>query len=424
MEKELKMKRITALFLLPAFFLSLAVNAAEDRGKNDKNEKKREGGGVQSKATARQPVAARTARPLSTRAARSGTARPPATRQPMVIRMNRPTNSSQVQPVQQPSYGQTQWNRSTQTRPKASSAPAPGNQPTRQLPAVKVPGARMANVVHHHPYTQGYVRKKLIKIGVKTEPSRITNRSEIVSTDRAHSTISYPRTGFKGETIKGSLVSPRKLNNSAVRAQMAFINRPAYMNQLALEIRVETQRNHTYWHSDNGFNYGHYIDNSGYHWYGWYRGDQYFWTRNYNGRWWWYDTGFNRWCFYNDNYWWWQDPYHVGDLYVYDNDNYIPANSADDQIVVAGPEGSDDLVYNSPDGQRQLKVTNGEGDAFLYDRNVPSAFDPIYLASNVQSVQFSDTSNGRPLEVILKLNDGSYDMFDDQGNPYNAGSEY
>jgi hypothetical protein len=41
------------------------------------------------------------------------------------------------------------------------------------------------------------------------------------------------------------------------------------------------------------------------------------------------------------------------------------------------------------------------------------------MASGVQSVQFSDPNNGRPLEIILKLNDGSYDMFNAQGNPYN-----
>ena len=30
--------------------------------------------------------------------------------------------------------------------------------------------------------------------------------------------------------------------------------------------------------------------------------------------------------------------------------------------------------------------------------------------------------NGRPLEIILTLNDGSYDMFDNYGNPYNPGT--
>ena len=202
---------------------------------------------------------------------------------------------------------------------------------------------------------------------------------------------------------------------------MAIVNRPAYMQQLNRENTNETQRNRTYWHADNGFNYTHYIDNSGYHWYGWYTGDQYFWTRNYEGRWWWYDSGYNRWCFYNNNYWWWQDPYHVGDLYCYADDSYIPANSADDQIVVTSPDQPGVADYNSPDGTRTVKIAYDAHDAFLYDTADPPGFDPVYLASGVQSVQFSDTSNGRPLEIILKLNDGSFDMFDGQGNSYNPG---
>ncbi len=257
------------------------------------------------------------------------------------------------------------------------------------------------------------------KIGVKSEPGYITDRSEIVSTDRAHSVIGNPSTGPKGEAFKASMVSPRQFNGAGVRNRMAIVNRPAYMAQIDRENANETQRGHVYWHTDNGYSYSHYIDNSGYQWYGWTAGDQFLWTRNYNGRWWWYDTGYNRWCFYNNNYWWWQDPYHVGELYVYDDDSYIPANSADDQVVVTGPEQSSDLVYNSPDGKRTVKVVQSDGDAFLYDTADPQAFDPVYMASGVQSVQYSDVNNGRPLEIILKLNDGSYDMFDAQGNHYN-----
>jgi hypothetical protein len=65
-------------------------------------------------------------------------------------------------------------------------------------------------------------------------------------------------------------------------------------------------------------------------------------------------------------------------------------------------------------------VVQSDGDAFLYDAAAVPTFDPIYLASGVQSVQYSDVNNGRPLEIVLKLNDGSFDLFDAQGNSYNA----
>ena len=346
---------------------------------------------------------------------------PAQARQPVRIQMNHPSGTSAYRPGYQPSYsGQTQRIQPSQTSQHAFQKAAPQAQAVRQTSAVHVPGVRSATAVRHHAYTQGYVRKKLTKIGVKSEPSYITDRSEIMSTDRTHSMIGNPSTGPKGEPFKASMVSPRQFNGSVVRNQMATVNRPAYMQRIDRENASETQRNHVYWHTDGGFSYSHYIDNSGYHWYGWYAGDQFFWTRNYDGRWWWYDTGFNRWCFYNDNFWWWQDPYHVGELYVYDDDSYIPANSADDQVVVNGNEQPNDLVYNSPDSKRMVKVVQSDGDAFLYDTADPQAFDPVYLASGVQTVQYSDVNNGRPLEIMLKLNDGSYDMFDALGHPYNA----
>lgn len=404
------MERRTLVWALPLFFLAAHIHAANDDGNNERNKDKN-----RNETPAHSQKSARPQR-------NNRASRPAPVRQPVMIHMNGSHDKGSYQPGKQPSYGQTQWNHDPRTRQNSPSKPAQRAQPVQQPAKQNAPGTRAAVAVHHHPYTQGYVRKRLSKIGVKTEPSYITDRSEIMSTDRAHSMIGNPSTGPKGEAFRGVMISPRKFNNDVVRRQMAIVNRPDYMRRIEQENSNETQRNHVYWHGEAGVNYtyAHYMDDSGYHWYGWYAGDQFFWTRNYNGRWWWYDTGFNRWCFYNNNNWWWQDPYHVGELYVYDNDDYIPANSADDPVVVTGQEQSDDVLYYSPDGTRTVKVVQGSGDAFLYDRSTTPSFDPIYLASGVQSIQFSDVNSGRSLEIILKLNDGSYDMFNGQGHPYNS----
>jgi hypothetical protein len=306
--------------------------------------------------------------------------------------------------------------------------PARAAQPTQQsrnllnVGRVSEPTVKAANVVHHHPYAQGYVRKKLQKIGVKVAPSYITDRAEIIATDRAHSSIHVPLQGPDHRALSAKVVSPRHFNDNVVRQHMSLVSGDDYRRRMVTENAGERQSNHYYWHRDKDFNYCHYIDGSGYHWYGWYAGDQYFWTRNYAGRWWWYDTEYSRWNFWNDGFWWWQDPYHVGDLYCYNNDTYIPTNSADDQIVVTSTDPMASSTYNSPDGTRSVKIATQLQDAFLYDTANPPSFDPIYLASGVQNVQFSNTSNGRPLEIILKLGDGSFDMFDGQGNPYNPGN--
>ncbi len=400
------MKRITALTLILASSIAMAVYAERGGGGGNGGGSFNagSGGGVRTRGTASFHASA-----------------------PARIQMNHSTGSTGYHSAYQPSYGQVTRTRNVAPAKHTFQKAAVPAQPVQHTfnraasPAgAHAPAAREATAVRHHAYSPGYVRQKLTKIGVKTEPKYISDRSEMVSTDRAHSMIGMPSTGPKGGAFKANLVSPRQFNGSVVRTQMSAVNRPEYMQKIDRENQTETQRGRYYWHTDGGFSYSHYIDNSGYHWYGWYAGDQFFWTRNYDGRWWWYDNGFNRWCFYNDDYWWWQDPYHVGELYVYDDDSYIPANSADDPVVVTGQEQANDQSYTSPDGKRVVKIVPGDGDAFLYDGATPQNFAPIYLASGVQSIDYSDVNNGRPLEIMLKLNNGSWDLFDAEGQPYNA----
>jgi len=367
------------------------------------------------------------------RQAEGGNARPerPAVQQPqhapLVINLshgssgghNRNYPAQQAAPAKpKPSWGQV-------SRP---AAPAQAKQSRAQAaPAQRQPvsafapkGQRAANAAHHHPFTQGYVRKKLQKMGVATEPQYITDRAEIIHTDRKHSTLALPSKGADGHLLKASVIRPRGDSALLVRSQMALVSAPSWRAQAEARQSGENRRGQYYWHQDQGFDYCHYQDDSGYQWYGWYLGAQFFWTRDFNGRWWWYDADYDHWNFYNDGYWWWQDPNHVGDLYCYSDGSYIPANSQDDQVVMTQPEENDLQVSTSPDGTRTVKVLAGSDDAFLYDTANPPSFDPIYLASGVQRVEFSDPSNGRTLEIALKLDDGSFDLFDGDGHPYNA----
>ena len=77
-------------------------------------------------------------------------------------------------------------------------------------------------------------------------------------------------------------------------------------------------------------------------------------------------------------------------------------------------------VYYSNDGSREVKVVGA--DAFLYDVSGQNAFKPVYLGTNVTSAKFSNTSTGKPLQVMLLFSDGSFELFDDQGNSVNGGN--
>ncbi len=325
---------------------------------------------------------------------------------------------------QAPTYGQVHWNGSKAPSSNGTYGVQTHNyqQQQQNIRSYAPAGTQAAAAVHHHPYTAGYVRQRLQKIGVTKEPGYITDRQEIIDTDRAHSTIRFPQTGPQGGRLSAVAISSRHYNDPVVRNQMKIVFQSSMRQRVIQYNQIEIQRDHYYWHTDNGFNYCHYVDDWGYHWYGWYVGSQCFWTRNYANRWWWYDTDYNRWCFWNAGFWWWQDPAHVGDLYCYNDDAYVPCNSAEDQIVVTvnNPSGNG-VVYTSPDGTRQVKVMGDSQDAFLYDTAATPSFAPIYLASKVSNVQFS-SNPGRPLEIVLSLGDGTFDMFDAEGNTYNPGS--
>jgi hypothetical protein len=330
----------------------------------------------------------------------------------------------------------TRWNAPANPQPQAQ--PQKSFQPSRSVGAVnnnrpartvqRLSPSRFVSVQptgsnvahHHHPFTQGYVRKKIQKFGVSTLPNYITDRRNMLDADNLHSTIRFPQKGPDHQPLTAKVYGRRDLGNPMVTAQMAYINSGSLNDQLAQMNQTETQAGHYYWHAGDRFNYCHYVDSWGYHWYGWYAGESCFWTRYYADRWWFYDDNLDRWCFWDNGFWWWQDPFHVGDLYLYDytNDQYIPADSSQDAVVSTVQAGNE-TVYRSPDGTRMVKVEVNGGDSFLMDTAIPPSFNPIYLASQVTNVQFSDTSDGTPLQVMLTLSDGSSDVFDDQGNPLN-----
>lgn len=423
------MKRINILVL--SFLLMPTLSALGDNNRDNGRDNGKDNGRPNNARPAASTSAPRFSAPA---------------RQPVVINMDHGTSgghnrnfpsqqASQPAPQTQepkPSYGRlNNWSAPAARQPQSQNW-TPANKPTGQAgprtyqrPSVQPyrgPNVHAAVAVHHHAYTPGYVRGKLKKLGVTAEPNLITDRAEMIHTDRAHSAIGIPSTGPDHGVFRPNVLSPRHFNDPVVRQQMTRINSADWLTRIHEFHASEKEANHFYWHQDDGFSYCHYIDPTGYHWWGWYVGDQFFWTRHFHSRWWWYDSEYDRWCFWNNGFWWWQDPFHVGDLYCYNNDNYIPANSANDQVVVTAPTGLDQQVAKSPDGTRIVKVMGSSEDAFLYDTAAPPTFDPVYLASGTQSVMFSDTSNGRPLEIILKLDDGSFDMFDSYGNAYGPGS--
>jgi hypothetical protein len=248
-------------------------------------------------------------------------------------------------------------------------------------------------------------------MGITNSPKASLDRSHLLNTARERSLVRLPAKGPGGAPFHGSLVSPRNMNSAAVHNQMANITRDsAFTGEVSHFNAAETRAGQYYWHTFNGLNYCHYCDPWGAHWYGWYLGRDFFWTRFYWGYWWWYDPIWFRWCYWYDGWWWWQDPYDDV-IYVYNNGQYVPEKSSASPVPGAAE-------YRSADGTRTVKMVGQ--DAFLYDTSGSNAFKPVFLGSGVKEVRFSNTSFGKPLQIMLELNDGTFQLFDDTGNPFDG----
>ena len=172
----------------------------------------------------------------------------------------------------------------------------------------------------------------------------------------------------------------------------------------------------------NGWRVNHHYDEFGFHWWGFYVADMYFWTRYYNDNYWWYDPYWHRWVYMHEGQWWWTGPngwnyvYNNGSYYHYDTGNGGVIMTPDPTPPVDVPPGdptttpvNQTSVY-SLDGTRSVQITGDGKDAYLYDLTVADPASPAaqgkYLASGVKSAAFVNEGDAIK-EIVLTLVDES-----------------
>lgn len=199
--------------------------------------------------------------------------------------------------------------------------------------------------IQAQPQAQGQVSVQAVH-AQHAQAARPSKRLWLKS-DRQHSQIIFPHAGADGQAIHSSLVVRAQIGAPEIHAHFrALAGDSVMMGNLRGYNRSEIQANHYYWHSYHGMNYCHYYDPWHYHWYGWYMGDRYFWTRFDRGFWWWYDPLQLRWCYWDNNNWWWSDPLQPQAVYLYHDGDYMRSDYAGDSPD-AGPENPDDSVVPS-----------------------------------------------------------------------------
>lgn len=190
--------------------------------------------------------------------------------------------------------------------------------------------------------------------------------------------------------------------------------------------RVRVVPNRYYWNDYRGQRYAH-LYRDGAHWYGFYNGPRFYWTRYHRNRWWWYDPTFTHWSFWWGGYWWWAAP--GGVYYVYVNDAYRPYESAgvevapptdamDEDPPSGTPPGpAEDTTVHSSDGKRMVQIAGEEDSAFLYDS---SGSQPVFmkvLGKGVANARFSGGTDGKPVQILINYQDGHFELFNATGDP-------
>jgi len=137
------------------------------------------------------------------------------------------------------------------------------------------------------------------------------------------------------KSVSGALLTATPLQQAPVQ-HAAIVAKPAFMQNVATYQAQEQVPNRYYWHSAPGVEYVHYYT-GGAHWYGFYVGPDFYWTRYHDSRWWWYDPVYRRWVYYGDGSWWWQDPAQPQAVFVYSGGSYVPSAAAPPDAYAAAP---------------------------------------------------------------------------------------
>jgi hypothetical protein len=238
---------------------------------------------------------------------------------------------------------------------------------------------------------------------------------------------------------------------------MSFAHDSSFSRGIVAHQRDERVTNHNYFHNEGGQRYWHRLDNGGLNWYGFYLGPQFFWFPFFSGYWWWYDENLTRWVYWWNGYWWWMGPNGVPYLYVSDNyvpyDQYQPQTSdassqesapqppsapptthpslaaassseppsappmAQSSVAISSSPASKGVSAKSPDGKRLVQIVGADGGAFLFDESKTPRVFMKYLGGNAETVRFVGGTSGQILSIIVNFKDGTFNMFDAEGNP-------
>jgi hypothetical protein len=241
-------------------------------------------------------------------------------------------------------------------------------------------------------------------------PARVSSQR----IEREQSRPAYPQHDERGAQIAQPAATVPPTHHATV------VRNTAVVGGIQRQQRVEVEPHRYYWHAEHGVRYSHYYDGRD-HWYGFYHGPTFYWTRYSGDRWWWYDGGAARWVYWSNGFWWWPGP--GGAAYVYVDNNYYPYEGSGVTVVheenqappSAVPDAGKGTTVVSPEGSRMAQIFGEEKQAFLYDKKTAPPTFLRYMGQGVTKVRFSGGTPDAPLKVLVEYKDDTFALFDANG---------
>lgn len=195
---------------------------------------------------------------------------------------------------------------------------------------------------------------------------------------------------------------------------------------------VERAPNRFFFHDDGGVRFWHFVDRDRFHWFGFPFGPSFFWFPFFAGYWWWWDPAFGRWDFWYGDNWWWYGP--GGATFVYVNDSYVPYDqytetdasgatppsappTAPPKSAAANQPTQPGGTWKTPDGRRLVQISGSANGAFLFDNSKTPPALIKHLGDGAEQVRFSGAGPKTAAKILVDYQDGTFVLYDEDGNP-------
>ncbi len=119
---------------------------------------------------------------------------------------------------------------------------------------------------------------------------------------------------------------------------------PGLFEEIKKAKKKENQVNRIYWHTSTGWEYCHFRDEEGNHWYGWNDRKAFHWVLWRGDRYWWHDDFAGNWLYYFRGYWLRAHQQSSGDLQVLINSEYYVCQKDGTITKDMGQDGKGGIV--------------------------------------------------------------------------------